>query len=327
MARRSVALLLSLLGLVALACSTAVDEAGPTAQAVETELTVAVVQETAEISEKLRPDQIPLITGPRSEDGLHAIFATPDLGVGRNRFAFVLVSDTGLVNASTVTVSSFYLGEDGAQWEEKQTALALFHPFPYVTRGIYTSRLNFDKSGRWGIEARFQDDDGAARNVELYFEVADATSAPALGDPAVRSQSKTMTDVERLTQISTGTSQDPDLYQLTIAEAAESGLPTVIVMASPAFCTNAVCGPQVEVLQRLKDEFKDQANFIHVDFYDNPEEIQGDLDRAALSPTVLEWNLPSTEWSFVVDRDGIVTGRFESFAPLEELRIALKEVL
>jgi len=136
-----------------------------------------------------------------------------------------------------------------------------------------------------------------------------------------------MTDVERLTQISTGSSQDPDLYQLTIAEAAESGLPTVIVMASPAFCTNAVCGPQVEVLQQLKDEFKDQANFIHVDFYDNPEEIQGDLDRAALSPTVLEWNLPSTEWSFVVDRDGIVTGRFESFAPLEELRIALKEVL
>ena len=91
MARRSVALLLSLSGLVALACSTAVDEAGPTAQAVETEPTVAVVQETAEISEKLRPDQIPLITGPRSEDGLHAIFATPDLGVGRNRFAFVLV--------------------------------------------------------------------------------------------------------------------------------------------------------------------------------------------------------------------------------------------
>jgi hypothetical protein len=42
---------------------------------------------------------------------------------------------------------------------------------------------------------------------------------------------------------------------------------------------------------------------------------------------VLEWNLPSTEWSFVVDRYGIVTGRFESFTPLEELRIALKEVL
>ena len=65
MAERSVALLLSLLSLVALGCSTAVDEPGPAAQAVETEPTVAVIQETAEISENLRPDQIPLITGPR----------------------------------------------------------------------------------------------------------------------------------------------------------------------------------------------------------------------------------------------------------------------
>ncbi|MDP6452641.1 MAG: hypothetical protein QF898_04970 [SAR202 cluster bacterium] len=309
---------LSMLGLVALACSTVAEEVEPT---------VAVVQETAEISERLRPDEIPLIEGPRSEDGLHAIFATPDLGVGKNRFAFVLVSDKGLIRAPTAAVSSFYLPEEGAEREEKQTAMALFHPFPYVSRGIYTSRLTFDKPGRWGIEARFLDDDGAVRNVELFFDVAETTSAPALGAPAIRSHSKTLDDVERLTQISTGSMQDPDLYQLTIAEATESGLPTVIVMASPAFCTNAVCGPQVETLQQLKDEFEGQANFIHVDFYDNPEEIQGDLSQATLSPTVLEWNLPSTEWSFVVDRDGIVTGRFESFTPLEELRIALKEVL
>lgn len=327
MARRSVAFWLSLLGLVALACSTAVDDAEPIAQVSPDEPTVVVVQETAALSEKLRPDQIPLIRGPRSEDGLHAIFATPDLGVGRNRFAFVLVSDKGLISAPTATVSSFYIPEEGAEREPKQTALALFHPFPYVTRGIYTSRLTFDRPGRWSIEARFIDDEGATRKVELFFDVAETASAPALGAPAVRSHSKIEADVERLTQISTGSLQDSDLYQLTIAEAMESGLPTVVVMASPAFCTNAVCGPQVEVLQQLKDEFKGQANFIHVDFYDNPEEIQGDLDQATLSPTVVEWNLPSTEWSFVIDRDGIVTGRFESFTPLEELRIALKEVL
>ena len=98
---------------------------------------------------------------------------------------------------------------------------------------------------------------------------------------------------------------------LTIAEAVDSGLPTVIVMASPAFCTNAVCGPQVEVLQELKDEFEGKANFVHVDYYDNPEEIQGDLTRAVVSPVAKQWGLPSTEWSFVIDRDGIVSGRFE----------------
>ena len=107
----------------------------------------------------------------------------------------------------------------------------------------------------------------------------------------------------------------------------DSGLPSVVVMASPAFCTNAVCGPQVEVLRQLKDTYSGRANFIHVDIYDNPHEIQGDLDRAVISPTVLEWSLPSTEWSFVIDPSGVISGRFESFATFDELEAALKKVL
>ena len=57
-----------------------------------------------------------------------------------------------------------------------------------------------------------------------------------------------------LKELATGGLQDADLYQATIADAVQNGLPTVIVFASPAFCTNAVCGPQVEVLQQLKGQ-------------------------------------------------------------------------
>ena len=128
-------------------------------------------------------------------------------------------------------------------------------------------------------------------------------------------------------ELTTGTLRDTDLYQISIADAVQSGMPTVIVMASPAFCTNAVCGPQVDVLSELEDKYKGQANFIHIDFFDNPDEIQGDLTRARVSPTVLEWNLPSTEWSFVVSANGIIHRRFEGFAPIEELEDALLEVL
>jgi peroxiredoxin len=125
----------------------------------------------------------------------------------------------------------------------------------------------------------------------------------------------------------TGSLQDPDLYQTTIEQAVVSGEPTVVVFASPAFCTNAVCGPQIEVLQQLKAKYRGQANFIHVDFYDNPEEIQGDLDRARISPVVLEWRLPSIEWTFVIDRQGAITARFEAFATLDEVEEAFLEAL
>ena len=196
-----------------------------------------------------------------------------------------------------------------------------------MERGLYSTRLTFDRPGRWGIQAAVLGEDGQPKTARLFFDVPRETRAPAAGSRALPSANRTLDDVASLSQLTTGSMQDADLYRLTIAQALENDLPTVIVMASPAFCTNAVCGPQVEVLRDLKEEFEDEANFIHVDYYDNPEEIQGDLSRAIVSPTVLEWGLPSSEWSFVIDKSGVVLERFEGFATLEELRQSLTQAL
>ena len=117
------------------------------------------------------------------------------------------------------------------------------------------------------------------------------------------------------------------MYQADGTGRRPEGRPLVVVFASPAFCTNAVCGPQIEVLQQLKDKYKGQANFIHVDFYENPHEIQGDLERAVISSVVREWRLPSIEWTFVIDRQGMITARFEAFATLNEVERAFLQDL
>ena len=134
---------------------------------------------------------------------------------------------------------------------------------------------------------------------------------------------RTIDEVGSLAELTTGSLQDPDLYRISLDEAIENGKPTVVVFASPAFCTNAVCGPQLDVLQELKNAHADRANFVHVDFYDNPHEIQGDLDRARISPAVRDWKLPSIEWTFVIDSAGIVTARFEGFATYDEVEVEL----
>ena len=305
--------------LLAVACSTSVEPAVKQATPEPAEAAPAVAQS--------QPDELALIKGPLSPDGLQVIFGTPDLGVGENRIGFVLTSAKGLVKSPAVSVSSLFFADEGAEGEHQQTALAVFRLWPYGTRGMYTTSLTFDKPGRWGLNINVLDTTGAGGQAQLFFEVNEATSAPAEGQPAIASKSKTINDVDGIEDLTTGSMHDPDLYQTSIADALVSGLPSVVVMASPAFCTNAVCGPQVEVLQQLKDKYKGQANFIHVDYYDNPTEIQGDLDRAIVSPTVKEWALPSTEWSFVIDRNGIITARFESFATLEELEQALQKIL
>ena len=273
-----------------------------------------------------RPDEVELIKGPLSEDGIQIILGTPDVAVGTHRMAFVLQSEQALVRSPSATVVSRYMPESNGEGERKETALAVFRPWPYGTRGTYTTQLTFDAAGRWRIDVTVPEASGDTRSAQLSFQVAEATEAPDVGAPAVLSENKTLADVDDIGELTTGSLQDPDLYRTTIADAVSSGMPTVIVMASPAFCINAVCGPQVEVLQQLKEKYRGQANFIHVDFYDNPDEIQGDLDRARISPTVLAWRLPSAEWSFVIDRDRKIAARFESFATFSELDQALERI-
>ena len=270
--------------------------------------------------------EVELIKGPVSADGLQAIFATPDLGTGEQRVAVVLTSEKGLVRSPIATLTSYHYPRGATEGEMRDTAVALFRPFPLGTRGLYAAQMQFDTPGDWGLDIAVLDEDANTLHAELRFEVPEQTAAPANGAPAPASNSKTL-DTHSIEQLTTGTLQDADLYRISIADAMQSGMPTVIVMASPAFCTNAVCGPQVDVLSELKDKYKVGVHFIHIDFFDNPDEIQGDLTRARVSPTVLEWNLPSTEWSFVVNAEGIIHRRFEGFAPIEELEDALLEAL
>ncbi len=270
--------------------------------------------------------EVELIKGPVSPDGLQAIFATPDIGLGEQRIAVVLTSEKGLVRSPIATLTSYYHADGASEGEMQDTAVALFRPFPLGSRGLYSAQMQFDSPGSWELDIAVLDEEANTLRAKLHFEVPEQTAAPANGAQAAISASKTLAS-HSIEELTTGTLQDTDLYQISIADAVQSGLPTVIVMASPAFCTNAVCGPQVDVLSELKDKYKGKAHFIHVDFFDNPSEIQGDLSRARVSPTVIEWNLPSTEWSFVVNPEGIIHQRFEGFAPIEELEDALLEVL
>ena len=307
---------LSLVALLAAAC-------GKDAPASETSPQVS----TAPEQEQIRPDRRSLVEGPISAEGLLAILGTGDLGVGLNRVGFVLTSEDGFVNEAVATVASRYFADGDAEGELRETVKTEFNPWPYGNRGMYTVELDLDKAGKWGLDIAIGDPSEGIRNVLLFFEVAEAPDAPPVGAAALPSVSKTAADVQSLEELVTGSFQDAELYQVTIAEAVESGLPTVVVFASPAFCTNAVCGPQIEVLQQLKDKYKGQANFIHVDFYENPHEIQGDLERAVISSVVREWRLPSIEWTFVIDRQGMITARFEAFATLNEVERAFLQNL
>jgi hypothetical protein len=257
------------------------------------------------------------------------VLGTPDLAPGRQRVSFVLSTTQDLVRlpALQYEVFRFDSGASGPSGSALGRGAARFHAFPSDARGLYVTELDFTSAGTWGLKVLVPQPDGQVAATLFAFDVPDRAKAPLVGAPAPRSVNRTLADAP-LAELSTGASPDAALYQSTIASALDAGRPLVVVFASPGFCTNALCGPQVEQLSELRAAYERRASFVHVDIYENPSVIrERGLDAGVRTPVLRDWGLETDEWTFVVDRQGKVAARFEGFAPREEVEGALLETL
>ena len=271
------------------------------------------------------------------------ILATRVLDVGTQRVSFLLSGKKALIKAPEATVSATYLGNtelEGAAGAGEgapanppaETRQAIFHLWPYGIRGAYSTEFNFDRPGRWRLDVTVDDADFSGAT-QLEVEVLEQSAVPGIGSRPPLSQSKTLDEVDDIAQLTTDYEPDLDLYRISVADAIESPRPAVIVFASPAFCVSATCGPQVDAVTELKEAYRGRADFVHVELYDRPEEIQGDLSRAELAGPVREWgftDLPewfNESWVYILNDAGLVEQRFEGFATLTELEAALQQAL
>ena len=76
----------------------------------------------------------------------------------------------------------------------------------------------------------------------------------------------------------------------------------------------------------IKTKYKEEFIFIHVDIYDDPQQVQSNFENAKISHAVKEWNLPTSLWTFIVAGNGQIKYRFEAFASESEIENALNQV-
>jgi hypothetical protein len=278
-------------------------------------------------SPAIGPAPSPTATGSAiATEDITPILATTQLRVGSQRVAFILDGSSQLITAPTVHVSTSREGDSGP------AANASFHKWPFGTRGSYATELTFERPGeRWVLSITGEGIEGI---VNLSVDVAEESIVADVGEIAPFSATKTLEDANGdLSTITSHQRPDPDLYRQSIVDAIISGKPSVVVFASPAFCTSPTCGPEVDTVVELKNAYASDANFIHVEVYDNPAEIQGDLTQARLSPNLAEWGIDQVpgyrneSWTFVLGRDGRIAQRFEGYATYEEIEVALLETL
>ena len=272
------------------------------------------------------PPIAPQPTQPSGGARVRIALASSDLSVGPNRVVLGLIEpEAGPILNARVRVSTFFI-EGGSQEGPIETVSAEFRKWP-VSGGVYTADLEFDRAGTWGLVVDGVESEGATLQSTIAVTVRETSLTPAIGAAAPPSVTKTASDVAKLGEITSDTDPDPELYATTIADALRAGRPLIVAFSTPAYCQTSTCGPQLGIVKELKAQYRDRANFIHVEMLDNPDEIQGDLSRARTVPAAAEWNLPSEPWTFVVDAEGLVAAKFEGFATRDELEEALAKVL
>ena len=256
-----------------------------------------------------------------SGDDYTIALGTPDLSPGLHRISLVIEGPAGLIETPAMRITVLPADSPG----EMEEVVARFSRFPDGVRGFHVTYVDFATVGRWNLILHIPSEDGF-EDLGIAIDIPEDTAAPSVGDAAPASQSRTITDVANIEDLSTGDEPDPGLYLVSLADAVEAGKPLVVVFASPGFCTNAFCGPQAEVLSELRSIYGDAANYVHVDLYENPAEVKLGADPIE-TPILEEWGLHTGEWTFVVNADGVVAARFEAFAPLDEVETALAMVL
>lgn len=187
----------------------------------------------------------------------------------------------------------------------------------------YYFDVEFPHAGQWGvaIEATLKDGtDGLSR---VSFNVADRPSIVTPGQKAPLSDNLTAAEVDDITLIDSG-EPPSDMHDVKIKDAIAAGRPLVIVFGTPAYCTSRFCGPVVEEMGLLRDEFNEEVDFVHIEIWSNFEAKQ-------LLETVEEWIVRadgslSEPFVYIVDNTGVVYDRWEGPVAGNIIRTAVEEV-
>jgi len=180
--------------------------------------------------------------------------------------------------------------------------------------------VDFDRPGPWTAIAILKGKDGLEASRVPSPVVGRFPQVPGVGDRPPRIHTPTAADVGGdLSKIDTRVPPD-QMHSVDFAEAL-GRKPVVLVFATPALCQSRVCGPVVDVAQQVADEYGDQADFIHMEVYDDNEANKG------IRPQLRAFGLPTEPWTFLIGADGVIEDRIEGAYGVFELEKALKTIL
>lgn len=191
---------------------------------------------------------------------------------------------------------------------------------PDAASVVYSTEIDFPTDGEWRIAALIKDEGEIKGTLLPSAVVGEFGAVPQPGEKAPAISTPTAEDAGGdLAQITTRIPPDTQ-NQVDYADALGKE-PIVLLFATPQFCQSRVCGPVVDVAEQVKQEYGDQAAFIHMEIFNDNDPGKG------VRPQVRAFNLPSEPWLFTIDRRGRVSSAVEGAFGPELLVAAVKKAV
>jgi hypothetical protein len=251
---------------------------------------------------------------------------------GENRFGFGLF-DTARKQISGVEVALYTARSDGSgvrgPYVARSESLAVRPQFqsqttasdPNSAKSVYVADVPFKRTGKQAVIAIAKLDGRLLVTNGYGIDVTKPGSGPPnVGDRAVKVHTQTLTDVGGDgAQLDTRRPVAKDLLEEDLADVLGKR-PVVITFATPLLCQSRVCGPVVDIVEQVKASAPKGVAFIHQEIYANNKVDDG------LRPQVTKWGLRTEPWTFVIDRSGRISTRFEGAFSVGELQRAVAKV-
>jgi len=265
-------------------------------------------------------DQVPTSKGaPAPGQDVFPVIASSEIVVGDNRLQIGLIdTNDAPVRSPKTALQVAFVGPD-VQEPSSETTMSFLWTIKPV-QGLWVGEATFDRPGEWEAVINVRGG-GYDANVRTTFEVKKEATTPQIGEKAPAVDTPTISDVDDLSQITTDADPDRRFYEMSIAEALKAGKLTVIVFATPKFCTSQVCGPTLTIVKDIAKDFP-RVNYVHVEPYDL-DKVPEQLEPV---PSVLAWGLPSEPWVFVTDTTGRVAAKYEGSVAPSELSALLRSL-
>ena len=157
---------------------------------------------------------------------------------------------------------------------------------------------------------------GKAVGSPAFFDVGGYPNLPKTGDKLPMSPTPTKADTQGVTPICT---RDPvcPLHDVSLDAVLGKGKPVALMIATPAYCKTAICGPTLDVVLNNR---VDGITYIHA-------EVWKDDTFEQSAPILQTYGLEFEPCLFVVNGDGTIVERLDVIFDADDVAAALAKAM